>query len=439
MTMLNDGLRPTTILGIKSLAADIRKRRGVKYSQALDIAAKAANFTNFRNAQRVLLTQEELPSKSYVLLTRYWYDKKQRHERGRETLKIHLSEPILTICRKSGLRNVRGFDDLRMVAEDHFVCDALDPSQSYARRFLCTAQRSLRFMEYTGLRPPKAYGMAYPLVLSRNRLPYSDHSTSWVNPNSGQFILVDEPYGGVPNEEERAKWAAQLGWRIIRTSWPGMFNPYSCDLYIAADGRSTYELESLAKVINAMPPPLIESDWSGESSPSWETFVSPMAKSLQDIRRARSRGTIYPVPSATTIPYSYGPGESLRRPAGQMGVKVHKQAGRIIKAVMKSGKLPYAVYRRMNSLRSTLEDWMSLEIDRGEPAGREFFDVYYDNGPVDSHYQELASTRAGIIAILEELRQMLRSAYPDCAPLRRQLGRIDVSISFIGKVKSKVA
>ncbi|MGR6467269.1 DUF5623 domain-containing protein [Rhizobium sp. PAMB 3182] len=437
--MLNDGLRPTTILGIKSLAADLRKKHGVKYSQALDIAAKAANFTNFRNAQRVLNTQEESPSRPYVMLTMYWQDRKQRHKHGRETLKIYLSEPILDICTKSALKNVRGFRDLRMVAEDHFVSDMLAGSQSYARGLLCTAQRSLRFMEITGLRPYKAYGKAYPLALSRNQLPYRDHSTGWVDPNTGQFILVDEPYRGTPNEEERAAWAAQYGWKVIKTSWPGMYNPYSCDLYIVTNDRSDYELESLVKVINDMSPPLLESDWSGESSPTWETFVSPKARSAQDIRRAKSRGTIYPLPSATTVPYSYSPGQSLRKPAAKMGVEAHKRAGRIIKAVIESKMRPYAVYNRMNSLRSTLEDWMNLEIDRGVLEGGEFFDVYYDNGPVDPHYQGMASTHTGIIAILEELRQMLRSAYPDCAPLRRQLGRIDVSISLISKVKSTVA
>ncbi|WP_413208036.1 DUF5623 domain-containing protein [Rhodospirillum sp. A1_3_36] len=184
-----------------------------------------------------------------------------------------------------------------------------------------------------------------------------------------------------------------------------------------------------------MPAPLLEKDWFGESSPSWDTFVSPKAKTPQDIRRARCRGTIYPIASATTVPYSYKVGSYQRRPAAQMGIKGHIEAGRIIKSVLWSGQLPYGAYRRLNSLRSTLEDWMGLEIGRGQLEGPEFFDVYYHEVEGDSPYRKMAESRAGIVAMLGGLKQKLQDAYPDCAPLRKQLRRIDMSVSLIGKMK----
>jgi hypothetical protein len=150
-----------------------------------------------------------------------------------------------------------------MVAADHFVCDDLAQTQTYARKRLCTPERSLRFMEHTGLRPYRDYRKAYPDGSADEKLPDSDHVTSWVDPASGQFILIDEPYRGVPDEVKRTAWAAKTGWRVAKTSWPGMYYPHNCDLYLATDGRSGYNLDALAEKIEAIPAPLVEEDWYG--------------------------------------------------------------------------------------------------------------------------------------------------------------------------------
>lgn len=433
--MLIDDVRPSTIEGVKSLAAQLRKQQGVKHSAALDLAARAANCANFKNAQRTLPARGSALAHPYVLLTTYWCDKDKRYQVGRETLHVLLTKPILDLCTKFDLKQVRGFGNLRMVAPDHFVCDTIASSQTAARERLSTAERSLRFMEHTGLRPTRTYRKAYPNGRSDDKLPNSDHTTDWIDPTSGQFVLVDEPYSGVPNEEKRAAWALRTGWRVIKTSWPGMYYPHSCDLYVATDGRSGYGLDALVAKIDAMPAPLLEKDWAGESASTWETFVSPMAKTPQDMKRARSLGTIYPAASKTSVPYSYNPGNSRRRPAIAMPVEGHIEAGRIIKAVLQSDQRPYGVYRRMDSVRSTLEDWMGIEIGRGQMEGPEFFDVYYHETKDDGSYFEIAKTRGGIVELLGELKRKLQAAYPDCAPLRQQIHRIDMSVSLIGKMK----
>lgn len=431
--MLIGNVRPTTLEGVKSLATQLRKEQGIKHTTALDLAARAANCTNFRHARRVLPMRPTAVTSPYVLLTIYWYDTKQQHRRGRETLRIELPRPILNICGKSALKNVRGFGDLRMVADDHFVCDTLADTQDYARGRLCTAERSLRFMEHTGLLPSREYRKAYNNRWRDDELPSRDHATYWVDSASGQFILVDEPYRGVPKEAERAAWAARTGWLIVKTSWPGMYYPYNCDLYVATEGGSSYDLNALVAKIDAIPAPPIADEWHGESSPSWDTFLSPMTRTKLDKRRARSKGTIYPVPSSTTVPYNYNPGSLRRRPAGKMGADGHIEAGRIIKAVLRSEQSTYAVYARMNSLRYTLEDWMALEINRRQLAGAEFLDVYYGGAEGDAPYDEMAKSRGGIVRMLGSLKHKLQAAYPDCAPLREQLHRIDMSMSLLSK------
>lgn len=432
--MLIDGPRPTTLVGVKRLAKQLKKTNGIKHSDALDLAAKSADCVNFRHAQRTLPASGFARSKPYVLLTIYWSDKKQGHRCGRETLWIELPMPILDLCPKSALKYVRGFGNLRMVAGDHFVCDDIAHTREYARDRLCAAERSLRFMEHTGLQPNRDR-RNYPRILDTDKLPNIDHSTDWVDPANGQFVLIDEPYGNAPDDSNRAAWATRNGWRLEKASWPGMYRPYDCDLYVGIDTRSGYDVDALMEKISAMPEPVVSENWTGESVPSWETFLSPMAKTKQDERRARCKGMIYPSPSKATVPYNYNPGCSRRRPVGELGIDGHVQAGRVIKAVMSSQYSPGGVYTRLNSLRSELEDWLSLEIDRGQLDGPEFFEVYYTRTDEDQAFLQALTSADDVVAALRRIARMLKNAYPDCAPLRRQLRRIEMSVSMIEKVR----
>ncbi|CAI9122220.1 DUF5623 domain-containing protein [Brytella acorum] len=434
--MLNRNVRPTTIDGVKRLAIEIRKKSGIQHSAALDRAAQAANCSNYRNARRVLPARAVMYARPYVLLTIYWRDEKKPQNIGRETLNISLSKPILHICDKLALKYARGFGDFRMVADDHFVCDTLAHTQVRARERLCTAERSLRFMEYTGLRPCRNHRKNYPDGSSKDSLPNNDHATRWIDPIIGQFILVDEPYKGVPDDLERTQWAIRHKWLISKTSWAGMYNPYKCDLYIATEDSSNYDLDALTKKINNMPPPLLEKNWSGESVLSWDMFVSPMADTPQDIRRARSQATVIPKASTTSLPCSYKPGSRTRRPVGALGIEGHIHAGRIIKAILWSGMLPDGVHIRLSSLRSTLEGWMSFEIKPGELEGSEFFDVYYHQPQETDPYNGRAKSRDGIVALLFELKGQLQATYQDCAPLRQQIRRIEMSATLINKMKT---
>lgn len=430
--MLIDDLRPTTLEGVKRLAKQIKKKSGIKHSDALNLAAKSADCMNFRHARRTLPTGRFANSRPYVFLTIYWSDKKQGYRCGRETLRIDLSIPILDLCPKSALKYVRGFGNLRMVAEDHFVCDDIAHTQEYARDLLCTAERSLRFMEFTGLWPNRDR-KKYPRVLNTDKLPNIDHSTDWIDPTNGQFVLIDEPYGDVPDEAERVEWATRNGWRIEKTSWPGMYRPCDCDLYVGIETRSGYDVDALIGKINAMPRPIVSEKWTGESSPSWETFLSPMVKTKQDKRRARCKGMIYPATSKATVPYDYNPGCSRRRPVGELGIDGHVKAGRVIKAVMSSRYATDGVYTRLSSLRSVLEDWLSLEIGRGQLDGPEFFEVYYTRTEEDQSLQRTWIGSLDVVSALHGLTQTLKNAYPDCAPLRQQIRRIEMSALIIEK------
>lgn len=429
--MLNENVRPSSIDGIKRLAKQIKKDGGIQHAAALDEAARAASFENFKHARRSLSSQSSLTaSKNHLFITIYWQETKP-YRQGRETLQIDLSKPLLELCSKSELKMARGLWG-RLVAPDHIVHDTIAQSQDFARGEICKAVRTLRFMEATGLRPSDDYLAAYPRRDQDNRLPDTDHATDWYDPANGQFVLVDEPYSAAVVSEERSAWAQKHGWHIQASKWPGIYYPYSCSFFVATNASNGYDFVGLMKKIDSLDAPLLQEDWNGMSVPSHEVFASPMAKTPQDVRRARCKGTIIREASRTTTPYS-AYGNQRRKPKAKMPIPSHIEAGRIIKSVLASPQKPFSVNRRMDSVRSTLEDWMSSEIRRDELDGPEFFDVYYRDADEIGPYAEAAKTSAGLIRILKELKAKLSGYYPDCAPLRQQLSKIDASIMMISK------
>lgn len=432
--MLTGDVRPSTLDGIKRLAAQIRRERGIKHSVALDLAASAASYSNFRNAQRALRDGPAKFSGNYVLLTRYWYDVKLKRC-GRETLQIDLPKPIDDICNKSRIKYARGFGDMRLAAADHILSDELAHSQDFARGQIYKAARALNFMAYTGLEPAQSSRKVSRSPIATLKFPGRDHATLWQNPATGNLVLIDEPYPGGSDNTERTMWAAQRDWRLVKTSWPGLYSPYVCDMYIVMESCFSDELDGLRAKIEAMPSPLGKGEWPGMSVPSLETFASPKATTPQDVRRARCRGTIYPAPSKNTLPYSYNLGVTQRRPAGKMGIQNHIQAGRIIKAVLRSGYATSSTEMGLGSLRSNLEDWMEMEKSRGELEGSEFFEVYYSEAAGDAEIRELAKTPDGAISMLEDLKRLLIGSYPNCAPLRRQINRIDRAVIQISQIR----
>ena len=105
--------------------------------------------------------------------------------------------------------------------------------------------------------------------------------------------------------------------------------------------------------------------------------------------------------------------------------------GRMIKAVLHSRHKPWAVNRRMDKVRSTLEDWLNYELEQGDLDGPEFFDVYYNDLLDGDPFELLAQSSEGVAYLLLELKRKLESVYPICAPRAAMMSRIDVSVRIV--------
>ncbi|MGF7170809.1 hypothetical protein FHS91_002497 [Sphingobium xanthum] len=420
--MLIEDIRPSTIAGIKRLARRISKAEGVPHKEALERAARAASFENLKHAKAVLAAASRPPAHQ-LFLTAYWTDR-ETYAIGRETLEIWLSKPLLDLCTKSEMRIVRGLSGLRLAAPDHLLEDMMCQSQDFARDQLCQAARALRFMEATGLRPCDDRRQRESAARLDTDLPRKDHGSGWLDPATDSFVLVDEPYSDAKVSDERADWARRNGWQIRAAVWPGMYFPYRCALFVAVDTARGLDFEALMQRINALPDPVTTVDWSGVSVADHRLFCTPLTLSSQDRRRAKAKGTINPRSSSKTVPFHRSFIGAARKPNGKLSLAGHEAAGRMIAAVLQSRHKPWAVNEQMDKLCSILVDWLYADVPHSvldrlhDPV-----DIYYSAAP-DEALIVRADSAVGVVDILSDLKTLLAKAYPESAPLRRQIARI---------------
>ena len=432
--MLIENVAPTSIDGIKRLAKKLKKAEGLAHHAALNKASQAASFANYAHARSVLrLPSERRRAKHQIFLTAYWNDRETR-EYGRETLEMWLSVPFLDICSKTEMKRARGLGWFRYVAEDHVVADNVFDRQSLARNMICQANRTTQFMEATGLKPAKHSDLRHPNSLCFDDLPRRDHVTSWIDPSTDQLIMVDEPYlAAVVDDDDRRAWANHHGWHLEASNWPGMYFPHECALFVATDASRGYKFDALMEKINAMPEPVSSENWEGDSSNTHDVFVSPAAVTRQDVRRAKAKGTIYRVSNRRTTPLSLQSARNDRKPNAIMPFHVHQEIGRAIQSAMLAGKLGSVAWSRLNALRCDLENWMFVEHDERNFQDINFTQIYYSGPEEDEPYLQIAGSRDGVVQILESVAALLKRYYPNCAPLRQVLRRVDVSVASLRK------
>jgi hypothetical protein len=431
--MLLQDVRPSSMIGIKRLARQIRNAENVPLNQALRRAAQAASFSNFEHARRALPDASPAASLGHQLfLTAYWTERKT-FELGRETLEIRLSKPLIDLCTRSEMKLVRALCNMRLASPDHLVKDMVCPSQDFARGQICQTVRALRFMEATGLRPSDYKRAQTATQILDCDLPDQDHISEWYDPASGRFILIDEPYSGAVVSAERGEWAVRNNWRLHASAWAGMYLPYRCALFVASDASGASDFDALLQKIDAIPAPVTAESWEGVSAGDHTLFASPLAISLQDKRRAKAKGTIVPRSSKRTIPYIRSFIGQARKPNGTMTLAEHQLAGRMVRALLQSCHKPWAVNDRLDRLQNTLVDWLYADVPERQFGDLDPVDLYYhaiaDNDPL---VIKADSTR-GVADILADLKELLTNAYPNCAPLRKMTRQVEISLEIIEK------
>lgn len=274
-------IKPSTLDGIKRYTKTLKKSLTLTHARALDEAAMAGGYKNFRHAQNVLGKGRPAPAEHLAYISVTWRDA-DTNAAGEEILSLHLDTPLNALVKPNHLKAARHLLDFKMKTADHLAYDFVESSRKKARRRACAVARTLAFMQATGLRPSSGRSRAYPQGDLRNALPGRDHGSVWFDPTTKVYIYVDEPYADSIKSRvnERQAWSKTHGWAVARPNWAGMYNPDGgCELYLASDKTKGFDLETAVAALNALPPPFIEADWDGKSEPMFPPFESPAAGS----------------------------------------------------------------------------------------------------------------------------------------------------------------
>lgn len=405
---------PSTIAGIKRLGIEIKREQKISHSSALDMAAKGAGFQNFRHALSVLSAPENLAAATShtAYLTAYWVKPRGEYfERGRLTLSVQLPKPLDRTVSRHQLMSARHLAGFRVEAQDHleFKLD-IPREEEGARETLEAAARTLRFMAATGFRPATTQRERWPLLSRFETLPGADHYSRWIDCN-GDWVYMDEPYAqSVPGD--RASWAERSGMTMIRPAWEGLYSPqltvpfFFCDNARVAAGVA----DIIARLTNSTP-----GTWEVGSYDS--EFVSPARAALDRPRRRRPMPAVPGVIRKGSLPYGgvVGGSRSQWRPAVKMAVEAHREIAALLRSLSVS-ELEYRQTMAVGKVRSTLDDWISLEH---KASFGESLNFYY-GGANGAFLPDVRSRLSAVRRVCE----ILTAGYQACRPRDDMLTRL---------------
>lgn len=420
-------IRPSTLIGVKRYAKSIKISQGMMHAEALNAAAVAGGFQNYTHALRSL-DGAVGPTPGHLAYISVPWRIRETKETGQEVLTIHLKQPLDSLVKPAHLKAARHFGAFKFAAPDHLCQERTSSSRSEARRSACAVARTVVFMEATGLRPSSGHSRAYPRGSFINAVPGNDHSSEWYDPTTKAYVFVDEPYSRALSgiAPDRLAWSEKYGWSIGLASWAGMYNPDGgCEMYLASDKTKGFNLKAALTALNALPPPVAEANWDGQSQTPFSTFESPAAEAKVLPNRPAKRG-----PTATVGYRTPLSGRDRRRPAAKMPIESHAEVGRHLKSVIfKVRNHNRVIDKCLNSVRCVLDNWVQCEYNRVELSDNVFFDLYYgeEKTLTDELIGETLTQRH--VSNLLKARGVLAEHYPDCAPLRSLLKSIDGSIS----------
>ena len=434
--MSSEAIRPSTLDGIKRLAKSLKTERGIQHIRALDDAAQAAGFQNFRHASNVLRATPKfgrLRPGHRIFLTAYWKSREDGTS-GRETLTIELSAQWGDLITPLQLQNHRALVNFRSEGPDHLAREHPLRTQSEARRAVCAAARALHFMDATKLRPSKSHSRAFPGGRSSNAIPGREHYSIWYDRETKRYLFVDEPYEKAVDGkvQERESWAKQHGFAIVKPEWAGMYAPdVGSRLYLIADEAKGIPLAPVAAALDKLPAPIIEDSWDGESAPMMPFFVSPGTIAKAAAEKDKPKVPRKSNGQRNSVGYVQTFVGSQRRPNGRMPVEAHAQVGRLLKSVLVATYHRKGVYNRVNAIRSELDEWTQREYSHAELPSEQFFELYYHESGSTFSRSITETERERHVESLAQAKDLLGEHYPDSPPLRTLLKKVDAAVKSL--------
>jgi hypothetical protein len=235
---------------IKRNARIIKKTHGVPHFEALNRAAVLIKFENYRHARKSVTTGDSTtkplaPATQFIIrISQFWADGEQR---GKETLEVALSRPLLQITKPQRLRLIRGLARSREISDGVYESEYVTHGQVHAQGVLYSA-----------------------------KIPGEDHVKIWFDPKTLRYVICDEPYQREFNNElsQRQAWLETFGYAMATPEWLGTYNPYMDEsngsrLHLVSHATKGVDVKLLASALNTLPAPVGHGRWSGVSGPSY--------------------------------------------------------------------------------------------------------------------------------------------------------------------------
>lgn len=382
---------------------------------ALDLVAKQAGYECYQHARKVLQAGLKAPLQFSIFLSAYWRDSSTKpRANGLEILEIKLPRTLLNFLSKRHCDHAQGLQAFYVECPDHLEMRSNADSQARAKELLMRAALALQFMEATGLQP----AVTKPQVAAADaaaQLPLTDHVSKWIYPETGGWLMLDEPYDHVSRpaaRERREAWLNANGFAWAQPSWQGLYSP----------GRTvphfvTSDADLLARMVQAVEKlPGQPESWAFRSEAFNTQYVSPARE--QSGKKRKSRPGTTPGYSKNAIEYHWEEGWASRwRPNQRMTLKDHKEMGWTLKRLYAS-TTPITAHTKLTQLQSELENWMYAEY-RGDGNPDVDVDVYYGGNNIPRY-----STRDEMVAALDHVRAIMVGTYLDSKPLRDQLKKL---------------
>lgn len=418
---------PSTIDGIKRLAKAIKRESGIAHHAALEEAARKAGFQNFLHATRAITRGSDQSYTAYV--TVYWNDlRSEAPSSGRYTVEVQLTRPLSELLAdgpKVGGAYLRNF---RLEAPDHIEMKTDASSQVSAMQYLDQASFALLFINSTGL--VRVFRKENIEVMNGlERIPFADHMTGWEDPQSGDWLLLDEPYIS-PKPGFRKEWLRENGLHQVAPQWQGVYYPGNAVPYLISPSQAL--LSRIQAQVESIPdgsfpmgiPQAMEYD---------SRFISPAHAASGKPRRPR----MLPTSGVSNGALAYGGAPGVRskwRPARSMSLELHTTIGPILHKLcnssVRTAGVTTKVYDRLNQVRSRLEDWAFMEHPGGITAEVDA-KLYY--GPPVNGY----ATPQDTLKAIETARDVLLKGYEECKPRALLLAKIESAAADLRKKVSR--
>lgn len=259
---------PRSISALKKLASQLRAENvAMAQHEALNRAANAAGFSNYKHAQR------HLPDVMRLLTIRVRW--RNDASSGVESLSYPFpwSADDVVAMKLRGARIAASWAS----APQSLTHSSIADSQYSARVWATQCVRELMFMEATGLRP-----VFISNVLPRRRIqfmgetgyervapPGEDHLSGWRCPQSKSVVLLDEPYIDSDRYQsaERRNWLSDYGYTQAKSGWGGTYLPPETVMIMLVKDGGSLTINDLESKIRGLPDNFGAADthWKGES------------------------------------------------------------------------------------------------------------------------------------------------------------------------------